>query len=183
MTFTSTSLLPLYYTLIPAALSNLIHFHHLKHASPNPKIDFNYNLFLKRILMTRGEKQSELLCLFKFFSYKLGVVFSIIRSSSFFFNLTLPAPLHPSSFPSLLSLPTADPYPELTAHPSFSRHAPLPPQSSLSSPFCAFCFCFLVSFSSFFIIFSLADGLSSTFPVRYVCLLQTPRPPFLPLTS
>lgn len=142
MTFTSTCLLPLYYTLIPAALSNLIHLYHLKRASPNPKIDFNCNLFLKRILMTRGKKSQNVFVFLNssLTNLRLSSLSSEVHLSFFFHFNPPPAPLLPSSFPSLLSLPAADPYPKLTAHPSFSRHTPLPPQSSLSSPFCAFCF-------------------------------------------
>lgn len=69
-------------------------------------------------------------------------MFCVIRNTLFFFILILPAPLPPSSFPSLLSLPTAGPCSELSAHPSFSRHLPLSPQSLPSSPFCASCFSF-----------------------------------------
>lgn len=179
MTLTSTSLLPLYYTLIPAALSNLIHFYHLKRASPNPKIDFNYNLFLKRILMTRGKKQ-----FFVFLNSSLtnSRLSSLSSEAHLFFQFN-----PPSSTPSFLI-----PIPPLSScsGPLSRAHRSsfvFTSRSSPSSEFTLFpflCLLLLLSFSSFFfIIFSLADGLSNTFPVRYVCLPQTPHPPFLPLTS
>lgn len=60
--------------------------------------------------------------------------------------------------------PFSGPYPKLSSHP------PLPPQSLPSSPFCA----------SWFSFPSPSPGLSSSFPVRYVCLPKTPRPLFPP---
>lgn len=111
----------------------------------------------KQIILINSVKEQELLCLCNLFSYKLECVFCLITRSLFFhFN-------PPSCTPSFLvpiSVFAAGPYPQLSAHPSFSHHPSLPPQSLPSSPFCASCFSFPSTSSSS------SPGLSSTFPVR-----------------